>query len=51
MALTPERSDGMSCMGKLGAMQSIAPGHAFQNACHLNGPLLHQVMLFKMPAI
>jgi hypothetical protein len=30
---------------------STAPGHAFQNASHLNAPLLHQVTLFKMPAI
>jgi hypothetical protein len=29
----------------------IASGHAFQNASHLNAPLLCQVMLFKMPAI
>jgi hypothetical protein len=30
---------------------SIELGHAFQNSSHLNPPLLHQVMLFKMPAI
>jgi hypothetical protein len=30
---------------------SIASGHAFQNARHLNAALLHQVMLFKMPVI
>jgi hypothetical protein len=27
------------------------PGHAFQNASHLNAALLHQTMLFKMAAI
>jgi hypothetical protein len=26
---------------------SIASGHGFQNACHMNAPLLHQVMLSK----
>jgi hypothetical protein len=30
---------------------SIASGHAFQNASHLNAALLRQVMLFKMAAI
>jgi hypothetical protein len=30
---------------------SIVPGHAFQNARHFNAAPLHQVMLFKMPAI
>jgi hypothetical protein len=30
---------------------SIVPGHAFQNASHLNAALLHQTMLFKMAAI
>jgi hypothetical protein len=30
---------------------SIASIHAFQNASHFNAPPLHQVMLFKMPAI
>jgi hypothetical protein len=30
---------------------SIVSGHAFQNACHLNTPLFHLVMLLKMPAI
>jgi hypothetical protein len=31
----------------------LASGHAFQNGSHLklNASLLHQVMLFKMPAI
>jgi hypothetical protein len=30
---------------------SRVSGHAFQNASHFNAPLLHQVMLFKIPAI
>jgi hypothetical protein len=66
-----------SCFSKFQPFEctSIAPGHAFQNASHLNSiqiecisivsghafqngshlklkaSLLHQVMLFKMPAI
>jgi hypothetical protein len=38
-------SPGFRAIAKIGAS-----GHAFQNAYHLNAPLLHQVMLFKLPA-
>jgi hypothetical protein len=42
-----------SCFSKCQPFEctSIAPGHAFQNASHLNAALLCLVMLFKMPTI